>query len=137
MIFLDSSIVIQMVERSQQERDRLKHFMAGLDVSGPFRCSELAWLECLVKPRREQNTELEHRYQSLFENRIPLVPINSQHVQGALEIRAIHSFSTPDAIHLAAAIESDAKVFITSDKQLERFTDLPIKLFTPNPETLT
>lgn len=38
----------------------------------------------------------------------------------ATELRAKHRLSTPDALHLAAAIDADCEEFWTNDRRLER-----------------
>ncbi len=51
---------------------------------------------------------------------VQLVDVNRQIALLAAKIRADYNIKAPDAIHLASAIESGAKVFITTDKRLPR-----------------
>ena len=44
------------------------------------------------------------------------------------ELRARHNFKTPDAIHLATAIEEKADVFLTGDVTLARCSDIQVDL---------
>jgi predicted nucleic acid-binding protein len=46
----------------------------------------------------------------------------------AAEIRASHNFKTPDALHLAAAVEGGCTAFLTNDAQLTRFPGLAVKV---------
>jgi predicted nucleic acid-binding protein len=46
----------------------------------------------------------------------------------AAKIRARYNFRTPDALHLAAAVEGACDLFITNDAQLTRFTGLVVEV---------
>jgi uncharacterized protein len=46
----------------------------------------------------------------------------------AAEIRAKLSFRTPDALHLAVALEGGCTAFYTNDARLSRFPDLTVEL---------
>jgi len=46
-------------------------------------------------------------------------------------LRSRHRFKTPDAIHLATAIEEHADVFLTGDDDLKRCTDVKIEVLRP------
>jgi uncharacterized protein len=46
----------------------------------------------------------------------------------AAEIRAAHGFKTPDALHLAAAVECGCAAFLTNDVQLTRFPGLAVQV---------
>ncbi len=37
-------------------------------------------------------------------------------------------FSLPDAIHLAAAVESGCEMFLTNDNRLDGFSDLTVEI---------
>lgn len=49
-------------------------------------------------------------------------------IDRATELRARLGFKTPDAIHLASAIEASADLFITGDRAFARFADLPVRV---------
>lgn len=49
-----------------------------------------------------------------------LVDVNKQIALLAAKIRADYRIKAPDAIHLASAVEVNAKTFITTDKRLPR-----------------
>ena len=46
----------------------------------------------------------------------------------AAQIRRNYNFRLPDAIQLATALHSKARAFITNDRRLKRFKELPIVL---------
>ena len=52
-------------------------------------------------------------------------------VERATELRARYQVRTPDALHLATAIESSAVAFLTGDAALKRCTELNIQVIAP------
>ena len=91
--------------------------------------SELARLECRVKPLREGNTTLLQDFDDYFVNTIAeVVPLTRDVVDRATEIRAQFNFKTPDALHLAAAVLANYDVFLTNDHRLSRFTGITVEV---------
>ncbi|MEP7343464.1 MAG: PIN domain-containing protein [Acidobacteriota bacterium] len=90
--------------------------------------SELARLECRVKPMRDGNLILLRDFDDYFANTIvDLVPLTRDAVDKATEIRAQFNFKTPDSLHLAAAVIANCDVFLTNDQRLSRFTGITIE----------
>ena len=52
--------------------------------------------------------------------------ISAAIIDRATELRARHNFKTPDAIHLATAIEEKADAFLTGDAALARCSEIQI-----------
>lgn len=52
-----------------------------------------------------------------------VVSVDRQIARKAAQIRARFNLKAPDAIHLASAIESKAKVFVTADRRIPRKID--------------
>lgn len=58
-----------------------------------------------------------------------LIPISRESLEKAADLRAKYSWlKTPDAIHLAAAIESGCDAFLTNDRRLERCTEIKVEV---------
>jgi uncharacterized protein len=94
-------------------------------------------LECLVHPLKTKREELIAAYHRFFRlEEVTKVPLTSDCFDKAADIRAHYSVTTPDAIHLAAAIIGGCEVFLTNDRRLaEAAADL-IKVVLPDfPET--
>jgi predicted nucleic acid-binding protein len=91
--------------------------------------SRLSRLECRVKPMRDKQAALLGYYDSFFV-RTPflLAEITEAVVDRATELRAAHNFKTPDALHLATALEEHADLFLTGDANLTRCPGLKIEL---------
>jgi predicted nucleic acid-binding protein len=80
----------------------------------------LTHLECRIKPLREQNIVLLEKYEGFFalSDNIYL-GLEWSTFQLASELRARHGLKTPDALHLAAAIEGGCDEFWTNDHRLD------------------
>ena len=87
------------------------HTYTLLDASPPVGTDyyRLARLECRVAPLRDGNSDLLRQYDSFFSaDRLLLVELAPSIIERATELRVRYRFKTPDAIHLATAIEQRA-----------------------------
>jgi hypothetical protein len=74
-----------------------------------------------VKPLREANTIVLQRFDDFFTRRgLMVADLSAAIIDRATELRARSGFGTPDALHLATAVELAADVFLTGDDRLER-----------------
>ena len=125
--YLDSAPIIYDIEDTPPFAAAVdvKLSVAGLTLI----TSEMARLECRVKPLRDGNSILLQDFDDYFTNTIAeIVPLTRDVVDRATEIRAQFNFKTPDALHLAAAIIANCDVFLTNDHRLSRFTGITIEV---------
>jgi len=125
LIALDSCVLIYHLEGHEQlgpaARDVLTHVQDG-------RCqavlSTLALLELQVGAYRNGPEDLANRYYASLSAvpNVTWIPVTYSLADLAAQIRARHGIPTPDAIHLATAIETRATLFVTNDRSLP---DLP------------
>lgn len=102
------------------------------DPTGCLVASRLARMECRVKPLRSGDAGVLTDYETVFgAARFALVDVTASILDRAADLRARHRFKTPDAIHLATAIEEAASVFLTGDASLTRCTDMKVQLVSP------
>jgi predicted nucleic acid-binding protein len=126
-LYLDTSPVIYLVEQVAPFWAALQ---ARLSASGVL-CvsSDLTHMECLVLPLRNGDGTLVAEFDTFFSSRVAeLAPFPPAVFRRAAEIRAQFNFRTPDALHLAAAVEAACDVFLTNDAQLTRFTGLTVEV---------
>lgn len=125
--YLDTAPIIYAVETSPVFAPRVD---AILDKPGLILITgEMARLECRVKPMRDGNLTLLQDFDAYFANTIAeVVPLTRDVVDRATEIRAQYNFKTPDALHLAAAVNAHCDVFLTNDYRLNRFTRMTIEV---------
>jgi len=117
-IYLDSCVLIYLIEGNENIKSNIQKVLSRYDYSQvQFYTSSLSKLECLVKPYRDKNFELVSYYDKIF-NTLIIHQIEESIILKALELRVKYSFRTPDSIHLATSILSNADVFLTGDKLL-------------------
>jgi predicted nucleic acid-binding protein len=64
----------------------------------------------------------------LREDHSEILTLTTPVLDRATEIRARFNFKTPDAIHLAAAVENGCDAFLTNDQRLSRFPGIAIEV---------
>lgn len=130
-IYLDACCIIYLVEAASPFHativSRLLRHQA--DPSSRLITSRLSWLECRIRPLKDNDRELLAAYDQLFAaNRMLIAEITAEVVANAATLRARYGFKTPDAIHLASAIEEKAELFLTGDSSLARCTEIAIEV---------
>lgn len=91
--------------------------------------SRLSRLECRTKPLRDADTSLLARYEAFFTaRRLALAEVTADVIERATELRAAHGFKTPDALHLATAINEQADIFLTADAKLSRCSSVQVEV---------
>lgn len=124
-IYFDSVALIYYVERRAPWAIQIDARLAA----GPVKIvvSDLTRLECRVKPLSSGDAVLLAEYDTAFAS-AELAPITAAVFDRATHIRAAHNFKTPDALHLAAAVEAGCDVFLTNDQKLKAFTDITVEV---------
>lgn len=82
---------------------------------------------------RDGNTSLLAEYDAFFTpSDLEMIDIASEVIERATDLRAHYRFKTPDAIHLATAIEQHADLFITGDVDLQRCSEIKVEVLRPD-----
>ncbi len=109
-----------------------KELMAAIDAGQKVAfTSPITLVEVLTKPYEKGDHAVAQEYRRrLVENpQVRSRPIDSVVADEAARIRAVYRVKrTPDAIQLASAKLQGADVFLTNDRELKRFTELPVLL---------
>lgn len=131
LIALDTSIWIYHFEGSTaygRAADSVLQAVSEGQVAGV--ASELVLLELLVAPLKKgaQDTADEIELTLLHFPHLQLAPITRGILARAAEIRARYGLRTPDAIMIATAIESDATLAVTNDRDWQKVDDIEILL---------
>ena len=115
----DSCVTIYRVENVAPWAATVVRWLDELDANARLQVSELTRMECRLAPLRAGNDELLQRYDDFFaQSDIATVDLSRAVFDRATELRARHRLKTPDAIHLAAAIEAHCDQFWTNDRRL-------------------
>lgn len=116
-VYLDSCVVMYIIENRGTALERLHARVHDVDVS--FHLSDLVRMECLVLPFKTQNTPLLEDYRRFFdESKAAWIPMGRSVFTRAAQLRAEYRVKTPDALHLAAALEAGCTEFWTNDRDL-------------------
>jgi predicted nucleic acid-binding protein len=131
IICLDSAPLIYLIENHAEFAPRIAPIVQEID-SGRRRgiSSVISLLEILVKPIQQGRADLvaSYRRRLLGQPNFRVLDVGAAIAERAAEIRSVHRFKTPDAIQLATAELARADVFITNDRDLARFADVPVVL---------
>lgn len=131
--FLDSSALIYLIEGkapfadgARAELAKLSKKHAGLEVA----ISRLAWLECRVRPARENDLHTLADYDTFFARPdLHWVDLSRDVIELATAIRVKHALRTPDALHAASCIHlGRPHVFLTGDAGFRKVSGLNTRL---------
>ena len=130
-LYLDANVIIYSIDGASPFRDRaLVHIsVAAASGAGVLLTSRLSRLECRVKPLRDGRTDLLIKYDAfLVPSLVQMIEIDPPIIELATDLRARYRFKTPDAIHLATAIENRADLFLTGDTELKRCREVRVEV---------
>jgi predicted nucleic acid-binding protein len=116
LIYLDTSIVIYLVERHPVYATKVEEALAGAGEA-TLATSALVRLEALVKPLQDGRADTVWLYQQ-FLGATRSLPVNDAIFDEALELRVRHRLKTPDALHLAIARQGNCDFIWTNDGRL-------------------
>ncbi len=123
LIALDSNIFIRALDDPGPLGEKSRTFLKDLRETTPTVFISVIILEeffvKVYKTGREKDLDSILDF-ILLGGLAQLVDVNKQIALLAARIRAQYNIKAPDAIHLASAIESGAKVFITTDRRLPK-----------------
>ncbi len=111
--YIDSCMVIGLIEGDTEQRKALKSYLAYQAVFS----SELVRLEARILAIRQKKEAHLHLYDVFFAA-CEFVDLNRAVFDLASVLRAESNLKTPDALHLAAALLAGCDEFCTNDKQL-------------------
>jgi predicted nucleic acid-binding protein len=125
-LYLDAAPIIYWVEKVAayypQVDSRIKQ--TGVVLIS----SHLTLMECLVLPLRQGRLGVKQDYDHFFATQLTeIIPFSEVIFREAAEIRAQHNFRTPDALHLAAAVQGACDAFLTNDARLTSFTKIRVE----------
>jgi predicted nucleic acid-binding protein len=130
LCYLDTNIVIYVVEGQPPFQQHARNHIAALESSGHrFVVSDLTWTECLVWPLRAGDGPLLLDYQRFFLGpNLTTVPLTSAAHHRAALVRGAHHYGLADSLHLAVAAENRFDRFLTNDNRLAAFSDIVIEI---------
>jgi predicted nucleic acid-binding protein len=84
--------------------------------------------ETLMKPLQSNDMMLVNRYRTMFYRTrgISVIPVTSTAGNIAAELRARYNLRTPDALHIASAVDVGCQAFLTNDAALKRVKEISV-----------
>jgi predicted nucleic acid-binding protein len=128
-LYIETAPLIYYVEENPAYVDRMDAIIASLDGSSIQAVSSVITLtEVLTQPLKVSNTQLQQEYKDILLNSggFHLLPITSRIAEAAADLRARYNLRTPDALHIAAAIDAGCDAFLTNDIGVKRVTEINI-----------
>jgi predicted nucleic acid-binding protein len=128
-LYVETAPFIYYVEKHPGFVDRLRQVFTTVNTNQiEIITSVVTLVETLTKPMRTKDKAVGQGYRNLLQQtqHITLVPITISIAEQAADLRARYNLRTPDALHLAAALDAGCNAFLTNDLALQRVTELPI-----------
>ena len=127
-VYLDTCCVIYLLEDVPVFSEQIRNFMA-INTDAILCVSPLVRLEALVKPTIDGNIALIADYEIFLADQQWLT-IGDVEFDRALALRACHKIKSPDALHLATAMQYDCVEFWTNDERLRQAaTGMAVNIF--------
>ena len=128
-LFVETAPFVYFVERSPVYVDRMRAVFSYVDVGSiEVVTSVITLTEALTKPLKLGNKKLEKEYVDLLltTQNIQLVSITPAIAGRAGDLRARYNLKTPDALQVAAAIETNCQAFLTNDAGIRRVKEIAV-----------
>jgi len=133
--FLDASALIYLVEGAEPFASRVRSSLARLLRKHPAAetaVSRLSWMECRVRPARNQELAILSAFDALFERPDLLwVELHKDVVVLATAIRITHGLRAPDALQAACCLQFGSDhIFLTGDAGFRKVRGLNARMLT-------
>lgn len=131
IVYWDSCVFIYYLEADEDVRAKIRTRL--LSIPHAILChTALTELECRVEPLRNGKQDLLSQYDRLFASPLTRrIDLDDSVYRQATELRAEQRLKTPDALHLAAALQYGCESFWTRDDRLARAVSGRIELVIP------
>ena len=121
-IYLDTNILIHIVEGHQRYRPVLERLVAAIEIKtlSAITCV-LSLAEVLVGPLRDTDEQRVRAFEALLSADSPdieIMPLNRELLIRSARLSADLGLKLPDAIHVAAAEQAGCSMFLTEDRRI-------------------
>lgn len=128
-LYIETAPFIYYVEDHQVYGDLMENIFDVVErESIEVSTSVITLAEALTKPLKSGDKKVEHAYRTLLQQtqQISLATITVSMAERSADLRGRYNLRTPDALHLAAALETRCDSFLTNDLGLRRVKELTI-----------
>lgn len=129
-IAIDSSIVIYLIERNREFIEKVRPIFLKIQA-GKYRAvlSVIGIIEILTGPKKQGRFGEASKYHRIIKDfpNLTIGNINNNIIELASDLRAKYKLATPDAVHVATALDYRAETFITNDATLKKIKEIKIQ----------
>ena len=135
IVFFDASALIYLVEGAEPFAARIRSALVQLTKEHPSMgaaVSRLSWLECRVRPARNNELATLAKFDAFFARPdLVWVELGKNVVELATAIRVRYGLRTPDALQAASCLQLGAvHLFLTGDITFKKVAELNTKMLT-------
>lgn len=141
-LYVETAPFIYFTEARAAYADKMRAIFAEVsDGRLQILTSAVTIPETLIKPLQANDTSLVSRYRTMFYRTkgIRVMSVSPSAGDLAADLRARYNLRTPDALHVACAIDTDCDAFLTNDTGIRRVSEIRILILDdlelPNPKT--
>lgn len=128
-VYFDSAPLVYYVEENPVYVRQMDAIIELIERVGIEAFSSVILLpEVLMQPTRLGKTQLVAAYRDILFNsqQFQLVAVSVEIAERATALRAAYNLRTPDAIHMATALETGCGAFLTNDNGLKRVREIQV-----------
>jgi predicted nucleic acid-binding protein len=128
-LYIDTAPLIYFVEENTAYVAKMDAIIEALDSNTIEAVTSVITLaEVLTQPLKMGRTDLEKEYRDILtgSSGFSLVPITTPIAESCARLRARHNLKTPDALHIAAALDVGCDAFLTNDRGIQRVTEIAV-----------
>jgi predicted nucleic acid-binding protein len=128
-LYIETAPLIYYVEENPNYVAKMNAVVGAIENSSIEAVSSVITLtEVLAQPVKLNNANLEQEYRDILLNSggFRLLPVSARIAEAAASLRARYNLRTPDALHVATAIDAQSDAFLTNDKAIKRVTDIMV-----------
>jgi predicted nucleic acid-binding protein len=127
-VYLDTNPIIYSVETHPVYWPLLQPlWQAAKGKTIEIVSSDLVLMETLIGPLKAGDVALASSYEQLFQQaQTRLLPMTHSILRDAAQLRATTSLKTPDALHVATAMNAGCALFVTNDAGFRGVAGLPL-----------
>ncbi|GAB4516736.1 MAG: hypothetical protein OHK0046_22570 [Anaerolineae bacterium] len=128
-IYIETAPLIYFVEENPQYVEKMEAVLKYIEQQEINAFSSVIILpEVLKRPLQEQRHDLAREYRKILidSQQFQLLPVTLSIAEQSAALRARYNLRTPDALHVATALNAGCDAFLTNDGGIRRVTELQI-----------
>ena len=129
LIYVESAPLIYYIEENPTYVSKMDIIIEATENTPIDAVSSvIALTEVLIHPLILGKTKIEQEYRDILINsgQFRLLPVTQNIADSAAGLRARYNLRTPDALHIATAIDAGCDAFLTNDNGLKRVAEITV-----------